>query len=145
MDVSRGLAPTRLTFGPAIGHHTPVWSPDGKWLAYYTTEKHGTSIARRPAIGGPEETLLVAENRVFPQDWSPDGQYLLYGKGAPGTYIEIWALPMFGEHKPFQIVPSGNHRSEFARFSPDGQWVAYTSDESGSGEVYVMPFRGSGK
>jgi eukaryotic-like serine/threonine-protein kinase len=142
-DVARGSR-TRLTFGPT-GNSSPVWSPDGKWLAYRTINKDGNALARRPAGGGPEEILLAAQDvSVLPDDWSPDGKYLLYEKGASGTHAELWVSPLFGERKPFQVVPSGAFQSRFARFSPDGRWLVYQSDESGRLEIYVVPFHSSG-
>lgn len=134
---------TRLTFGPT-GNSDPVWSPDAKWLAHRTVTKEGNAIARVPAAGGTDEILLAAREPVAPDDWSPDGKYLLYEKGASGTHAELWALPLSGERKPFQIVPSGPFQSRFGRFSPDGHWVVYQSDESGRLEIYVVPFRSSG-
>jgi Tol biopolymer transport system component len=145
MDVVRG-APIRLAFG--VGSVSPVWSPDGKWVAYSTGTKEGYAIARRLAAGGPEETLLSSADRtvrIVPQDWSADGKYLLYMKRAGGTHSEIWALPLMGARTPFQVVPSGTYTSEYPRLSPDMRWVAYWSDESGRREVYVVPFHGGGK
>ena len=143
MDVARGSR-ARLTFGP-LSDTAPVWSPDGKWVAYESDTKEGSAIVRRPAVGGPEETLLAGADQVFPQDWSSDGKYLLYVKGARGTHEEIWVLPLFGDRKPFQLVPSGAYMSLAAQFSPDMRWVAYSSNESGRQEVYIVPFHGAGK
>jgi Tol biopolymer transport system component len=143
MDV-RGVR-TRLTFGPTFNGN-PVWSPDGKSIAYRTrTAREGYyAIARRPAAGGPEETLLAGKEPMAPADWSADGKYLLYMKPAGGTRFEIWALSL-GDHKVFQVTPSGAYTSESPRFSPDARWVAYWSDESGRRDVYVVPFHGAGK
>jgi Tol biopolymer transport system component len=122
-----------------------VWSSDVRWIAYSTFPKAGDyGIARRLAAGGPEETMLAAKD-ISPADWSTDSKYLLYTKGAGGTRTEIWALPVVGEHTPFQVVPSGAYTSQYPRFSPDMRWVAYWSDESGRREVYVVPFHGAGK
>src|SRR5262249_37093132 len=83
---------------------------------------------------------------IRPDDWSSDGRYLLYSKGEPGRpHREIWALPLVGEGKPFQVMPSGAYISDSPRLSPDMRWVAYLSDESGRREVYIVPFHGGGK
>jgi eukaryotic-like serine/threonine-protein kinase len=87
MDVARGVR-SRLTFGPT-GNQSPVWSPDGKWIIYFTVTKEGFAMARRSATGGPEEILLSAADPIYPFDWSKDGKYLLYDKGARGTHVEI--------------------------------------------------------
>jgi serine/threonine protein kinase/Tol biopolymer transport system component len=142
MGVARGVR-QRLTFG--LSSINPVWSPDGKWVAYRTVTKEGFAIARRLSAGGPEETILSAKAMILPADWSTDGKYLLYVKAAEGTHSEIWALPLVGDRTPFQIVPSGAYTSEAPRFSPDMRWIAYWSDESGRPEVYVVPFHGGGK
>jgi len=142
MDVARGSR-ARLTFG-SLGGTAPVWSPDGKWVAYECDTKEGQSIMRRPSTGGPEETLLPSSDQVYPQDWSSDGKYLLYVKGARGAHEEIWVLPVAGDRKPLQLVPSGAYMSLAAQFSPDMHWVSYASNESGRQEVYVVPFRGGG-
>jgi Tol biopolymer transport system component len=143
VDVRRGSR-TRLSFGQG-GNSNPVWSPDGKWVAYFTQTKESYAIARTAAAGGTEEKLFSASERILPQDWSADGKYLLYQKSALGTPTEIWALPIVGGGKPFQVVPSGVFITSNARFSPDMRWVAYTSVESGRSEVYVAPFHGGGK
>jgi Tol biopolymer transport system component len=144
MDVTRGATPNRLTFGP-LPIAAPVWSPDGKWVAYRAATKEGYAIARRPSVGGPEETMLSAKDEIRPADWSKDGKYLLYTKSAGRTRLEIWALPLVGERTPFQVTPSGAYTSESPRLSSDMRWVAYWSDESGRREVYVVPFHGGGK
>jgi Tol biopolymer transport system component len=78
-------------------------------------------------------------------DWSPDGRYLLYDAGTIGrdNGMDIWALPMFGDVKPFPFVSAPGDQG-FAQFSPDGKWVAYASTETGRMEVYVVPFPSTG-
>jgi Tol biopolymer transport system component len=153
-DIPRGVL-ARLTFGP-VGDAVPVWSPDGKWIAYYdnnNVHNGALGIKRRPAAGGSEETLLTAAEAspgsanpgpIYPSYWSRDGKYLIYTKGAIGTHTQIWALPLFGDRKPVQLVPAGTFQSNYGSLSPDGKWLTYASDESGRYEVYVVPFLGSG-
>ncbi len=140
MDISRGVR-TRLTFGQ-VGNTFPAWSPDDQWIAYGTLARNGTAIYRRPAGGGAEELLLDAAGPRQTADWSPDGKYLLFVKGPVGSHQEIWALPLSGDRKPFQLVPSGALYSDEPHFSPDGHWIVYESNESGRAEIYVMTFGG---
>jgi eukaryotic-like serine/threonine-protein kinase len=137
LDVARGIR-TRLTFGP-VSNTFPVWSPDGKWIAY-TSDRNGRSnLLRKPSDGSGAEELLFSDEQVdVASDWSRDGKYLIYSRGLSVGDAGIWALPLEGEHKPSKILPRGID----PRLSPDGRWLAYTSDESGAPEVYVVPFRG---
>ena len=76
----------------------------------------------------------------MPDDWSQDGKYLIYSRGAFGSNWEIWALPLEGERKPWLVVPhAANSVGAQGRLSPDGRWLAYASTESGTPEVYVWP------
>ncbi|MGA8270082.1 MAG: protein kinase [Candidatus Sulfotelmatobacter sp.] len=137
LDVARGVR-TRLTFGP-VSNDFPVWSPDGKWIAYTSDRNDRSTLMRKPSDGGgAEETLLTDEQIAVPTDWSRDGKYLIYSRGMSVGEAGIWALPLEGERKPWQLLPRGM----FAHLSPDGRWLAYTSDESGGPQVYVVPFRG---
>jgi hypothetical protein len=132
-NISRGVG-TRFTFNTGI-EQLPVWSPDGSQIIF-SSDQHGHSDLYRKATNGSgsEELLLESDRIKEPQDYSPDGRYLLYAQEG-----DIWALPLFGERRPFPIVQSPFTES-LAAFSPDGRWVAYSSDESGSTEVYVVPF-----
>ncbi len=144
-DLVRGVK-TPQTFGSASaqGNIYPIWSPDGRRIAYgsYRDGKH--AIYLKTADGSSSEELLVegAERYKFPADWSPDGKVLAYQEGRPGGY-SIWILPMEGERKPYAF-----HESQFserqAAFSPDGKWLAYCSNESGEYRVYIAPFPGPG-
>ena len=133
MDTLIGVR-RRLTFGPTGNNH-PVWSPDGKWIAYDSATKNGTVIDRRSADGGAEEQMVADPGGdVNLDDWSQDGKYLLYEKD--GT----WALPLSGDHKAFQVTRPGEADTNYPDLSPDGRWLLYQSNESGRLEVYVVPF-----
>ncbi len=143
----------RYTFGNG-GAHSPQWSHDGKQIAYMTsgeTEGSRLHIVVKSSDGSGEVTDLLTTDFTPGEieqalwDWSPDGRYLLYGAGhsGKGNGWDIWALPMFGDHKPFPYV-SGPGDQHFAKFSPDGRWVAYASSETGQPEVYVAPFPWTG-
>jgi len=138
LDLTRGVR-TRVTFGP-VGNVSPVWSPDGKWIAYSSDQNGHFAICRKPSDGsGAEETLLTVEQQPELDDWSRDSKYLLYSLPAPdGPTRQIWSLPLDGERKPSSLGEQGM----FAKLSPDGRWLAYFSNESGRREVYVTPFGG---
>ncbi len=138
LDLARGVR-TRLTFGP-IGNVSPVWSPDGKWIAYSSARNGGFALCRKPSDGsGAEETLLTVTDQPALGDWSRDGKYLVYSLPIlSGQGRQIWALPLEGERKPSPIL----ERGAGGRLSPDGRWLAYSSGESGTVQLYVVPFGG---
>ena len=76
--------------------------------------------------------------------WSPDGRFILFANSSAKTARDIWAVPLDGDRKPFVVVQTGFEETA-GRFSPDGHWIAYTSNESGRNEVYVQPFPGPGR
>jgi eukaryotic-like serine/threonine-protein kinase len=144
-DLARGIR-TRLTFGP-IYNNGPLWSPDGKWIVYTSNRNGRYQLFRKPSDGGGAEEELVNDDQLlFPGDWSHDGKYILYARGTPGAQ-DIWALPLEGDRKPFEVVPTTPSTFRIdPKLSPDGRWLAYLSNESGSAQIYVAAFRGgSGK
>jgi serine/threonine protein kinase len=141
LDLVRGVR-TRLTFGP-VGNTYPIWSPDGKWIVY-TSDRNGRSnLCRKLADGsGAEETLLTDDQITVATDWSRDGKTILYMRGPVGSN-EVWALPLEGDRKPRVVVKRAeNSFSVFAHLSPDSHWLAYTTNESGAPQVYVVAFDG---
>ena len=134
-DFARGSA-TRLTFGPGSGFN-PIWSPDGRYVAY---DRVGVGIFRKAANGsGSEELLLREEALAVPKSWSPDGKFLLYAQINPRTGADLLGIPVVPDPKPF-VVAQSPATDDQGQFSPDGRWVAYTSNQSGQSEIYVIPF-----
>src|SRR6266436_163314 len=86
-----------------------------------------------------EELLLESPQDKAVNDWSADGRFLLYHSHDPHRDRDLWVLPLDGDHKPWVFLKT-NFNERWARFSPDGRWVAYTSNESGHDEIYVRPF-----
>jgi hypothetical protein len=143
-DLERGTA-SRFTFDPGVDTN-PAWAPDGSLIAFASNREGSFDIyVKDEAGGGDVEKLLSSENGIHPADWSRDGRFLLYSLLAGGNSWDVWALPVDPPGEPFPVV-----ESEFLNvrpvFSPDGQWIAYESDETGRFEVYVRKFPGpSGK
>jgi serine/threonine-protein kinase len=134
---------TRLTFDE---HSTaPVWSPDGKRIAFTTTRRTGPAILAKSADGsGAEEILVPGESLILvPTSWSSDGKFLAYWTVGSETGRDVWIAPLTGEGKRQPFLQTKFNEMQ-ARFSPDGRWVAYMSEESGRYEVYVQPFPGPG-
>ncbi|MEK7757119.1 MAG: hypothetical protein AAB385_07890, partial [Planctomycetota bacterium] len=142
-DVARGVR-SRLTFGDAANLN-PIWSPDGQSLVYASlflaSPKATHRISRRPAMGGDEEVLYTSNEETWVTDWSSDGKYLLLCKGKyiGGSPCDIWVLPLVGERVPFPLVKTPFLEAD-ARFSPDGKWIAYQSNETDQWEIYIVPF-----
>jgi serine/threonine protein kinase len=133
-EPARG-ATTRLTFDPALDQ-TPVWSPDGKQILFASSRRVGFRLYLKNADGsGPEEEVadLGAGLQVHAWDWSRDGKNVLVRKGNELWYLS-WpqrvAMPLF----------QAKWTVRNAQFSPDGRWMAYASNETGSMEIYVSPF-----
>jgi Tol biopolymer transport system component len=142
-DVARGVQ-TRLTFGP-VENNSPLWSADGKWIAYTSMASNiHAKIYRKPSNGGGAEELLLSDDQVVAAtDVSRDGKYLIYSRGPGAVNWEIWALPLEGDRKPWLVVRrTPNSFAAEGHLSPDGHWLVYTSQESGRPEVYVVAFRG---
>ncbi|MGD0515857.1 MAG: protein kinase [Terriglobales bacterium] len=143
-----GGQPTRITFGP--DDYWPVWSPDGKQIAYRVREDDKVSIRRRSLDGRqPEEVLYQNDAYINGSaiDWSPDGKYLSLDLETKDGIYSNWILPLTGDRKIFQ-PPAASHMtaSQYdGRFSSDGRWLAYFSYETGRPEVYVVPFEAGAK
>jgi Tol biopolymer transport system component/DNA-binding winged helix-turn-helix (wHTH) protein len=146
IDVQRGNR-MPLTFDVA-SDVAAVWSPDGTWLAYGSGRNgmptEASSIYRRAANGtGPEDLLFEGrpDENLYPTDWSRDERFILFARGLRPTKnekLEVWVLDTADRTAhplitaPFFNVP--------ARLSPDGRWLAYSTNESGESQVIVVSF-----
>jgi Tol biopolymer transport system component len=130
-DVARGIT-SRITTTPTTGESNPQWSPDGRSLVYASNR----GIVRVQADGSGEEEIVgpIQSPNLRVTDWSADGRSLLFSQ--TGKAQDIWVLPLDGARSPRPLL--GNDFSEReGRFSPDGRWVAFSSDQSGEFEVYL--------
>jgi eukaryotic-like serine/threonine-protein kinase len=142
-DLSRETL-TRFSF-EGNTNSGPIWTTDGKRIAFLSTNNDGPwNFFWRLADGsGGLEQLTSDGDLLSPSSWSPNGQLLAFDKVNDITGNDIWVLRL-GDHKaqPFLRTP---FKEGAPRFSPDGQWLAYVSDESSRYEIYVRPYPGSGE
>ena len=141
LNVASGAA-SRLTFDS--GNFAPIWSPDGRLIAFGSQRHVGTRIIngvfQKAASGiGEVEVLVSGRLTTIPTDWSRDGRFIIYSDQDPATKSDLWALPLAGDRTPILLVRT-NGSDDFGQVSPDGRWLAYTSDASGREEVFVQAF-----
>jgi serine/threonine protein kinase len=142
IDVASG-ATTRLTTNPA-NDWWPVWSPDGKQILFGSDRLGGTGskpFLKTALEAGIAETPLETNTSLAdfpPADWSRTGWMAFNAYQRPNR-VEIWVMNVF-QGKAFLFLASES-RDTLPRFSPDGKWIAYASDETGRSEVYIRPFR----
>jgi Tol biopolymer transport system component len=139
-EASGGLA-TRLTTHQALDS-APVWSPDGRRIAFFSLRLSHPDLFVKNADGsGQDELLLRADSSKYTTDWSSGGTLLYQILDVPSN-IELWVISL-GDRRPAPFLKS-SFGVGHGQFSPDGRWVAYASNESGTWEVYVAPFPGPG-
>jgi len=145
IDTARDV-PNRLTFeGANISGLT--WSPDGRQIAFVKAGSPPNLSLLTVTTPNMTQPLVTSPNtQTFP-DWSPDGRFLLYAEDlndpSSTTRTDLQLLPLDGSRTPMPYL-STRFSETRGRFSPDGKWVAYTSDESGGNEVYVQSFPAGG-
>ena len=134
-----GNNPVRFTFDPG-SDILGLWSPEGQRIVWSSTRNGSFDLYEKEVGNKGQDTLLLrSEQPKFPLDWSRDGRFLLYRQINPQTNHDIYVLPTSGERKPFPYLQTPAMENGGA-FSPDGNWIAYNSDESGRYEVYVESF-----
>ena len=132
----------RLT--TAGSNSRPTWYPDGKRVTFKSFREGAFTIAQRLADGsGTEQRLITNRYSLVPGSWSPDGNVLAFQQSTASGNGELWTLPMNGDRTPKPFLQT-SWTAWGPGFSPDGHWIAYTADESGRSEVYVMPYPGPG-
>jgi serine/threonine-protein kinase len=133
---------SRLTLAGNNGF--PIWSPDGKWVAFNSDRGGAWNLFRKPADGSDEaERLTTSEHWQVPYSWSRDGKRIAFVDWSE-TGGDIWLLSTEGDKSPEPFLVTQFEESAPA-FSPEGRWIAYYSSESGRPELYVQPFPGPGR
>jgi Tol biopolymer transport system component len=142
MDLTRGAL--RRVTSHAAHENGPVWSPDSSQLAFGSDRKSGVLDLYVKPLNGSGETLLIESARdKTASDWSPDGKWLAYSDTDPKTGRDVWVWPLVGSQKPM-VIANGSAGEMIGRFSPDGRWIVFQSDESSRFEIYAQPFPGPG-
>ncbi|HYX21184.1 MAG TPA: hypothetical protein VFA98_10110, partial [Thermoanaerobaculia bacterium] len=140
-ELGRGIS-SRFVFG-GQGSHSPIWSPDGKLVAYGDIV---SGIAVKAADGTAEPRIIWSgKTNAWPLSWAPDGKSIVFRIQDPKTGgLDLWIVGADGKEpgRPLIATPAEELAAEI---SPDGKWLAYTSTESGRREVYVVPFPGLGE
>ena len=140
-EVDRPLK-RRLTFH-AASEGRPIWSPSGEEITFRSSRQGNKGIYSRPADGtGEPELLAGVDVQEYPNDWSHDGKYLLYRVDDLENGWDLWYLKRKEAGGSFDSVPflQTSFNEGPAKFSPQGRFVAYVSDQSGQNQVYVRPF-----
>ena len=140
MDLERGGS-SRFTYDTG-NDQLPTWSPDGAWIVF-SSNRAGRNNLYLKSVGGAlgsEELLLDTPNNKQPQHWSNDGRFLLYYEIDPKTGRDLWALERTGGSWKRRVVANTQFDERGGQLSPDAQWVAYETNESGRFEVVVQSF-----
>jgi Tol biopolymer transport system component len=137
---SDGTAGRKMT-GPGLSH-SPIWSPDGRRLVLARAFETSPKLFLRSLEGQEVEEPLPRADFQLPTDWSPDGRFVVYNNtGTPLTQNEqhgdIWAVDLERGRRLVPLIVTPHHEAN-AAFSPDGEWIAFTSMESGRPELYIQ-------
>jgi serine/threonine protein kinase len=124
--------------------HAPVWTPDGAEICYRSWRAGSMTMWRMPVDrSAPSARLATLEGSQSAVAVSPDGRYLSFNQMKPGAPASVYVLPLTGESAPQPAIES-NFNAAAAKFSPDGRWITYCSNESGRPEIYIEPWPGPG-
>jgi eukaryotic-like serine/threonine-protein kinase len=132
---------SRLT---TIGSN-PVWSRDGSHITFSSSQDSGVlSLYQRSMVGTEREQLIFKSGRsAWVNDASTDGRYILFAVLDATTKLDLWLLPTAGARRPIPFLATPFNEFQ-AQISPNGRWVAFTADETGTWEVYVRAFPTAG-
>jgi serine/threonine protein kinase len=138
LDLKRGTS-SRLTFDPADDLN-PVWSSGGRQI-FFTSERKGFRDIYQKVVSGADAEAVVFESKATKSldDVSADGHYILYDTGPSGGTTGLWVWHPARDGKPFPFLQT-TFSARQGQLSPDGRWIAYSANESGSYDVYVQTF-----
>jgi eukaryotic-like serine/threonine-protein kinase len=135
---------TRFTSDPA-DENWLIWSSDSQRVVLNSFGREHLDLFEAAAKNlEPRAVLMQDAIAKWPVSWSRDGRFLLYVTNSRTTSNDIWVLPLTGDRTPVPFLRT-DASENWAAFSPDGKWVAYSSTDSGTIEVYVSPFPSNGK
>jgi Tol biopolymer transport system component len=138
LEVASG-ATTRFTSDPGW-EAFPIWSPDGSRIVFTSNRSGVYDLYQKASSGaGNEELLYQSSEGKGPTSWSPDGKFLIYYSIGQPTHVRLLATAGPADRKPIPLVDT-QFTSITGRFSPDGRWIVYSSNESGKNEISVRPF-----
>ena len=145
LELARGI--TRPLTSERGTENSPIWSPDGRTIMY-SADRHGApNLHVRDVSGAGDEREIVPPASGGPQvtgSYTPDGKSFVFAQPNPGTDYDIMLAPLDGSSAPV-VVAQTRHREISPRLSADGQWLAFTSNESGRFEIYVQPLHDSSR
>ncbi len=133
---------SRFTFGSADERY-PIWSPDGKMIAFSSTAA-GLEIRVKSASGATDERVLPSSKNMVPSAWSPDGRSLLATRWDPRKMAPLEVMLYSLEQQTMRPFLSTGSGDQAATFSPDGQWVAWVSGPGDRAQIYVTSFASPG-
>jgi eukaryotic-like serine/threonine-protein kinase len=132
----------KITLSPDYDEE-PVWSPDGTEMVHVGNDAGQRTMMRVRLDGSvPPVELMRGTAQFAAVAWSPDRRYILYRTNAPGSGRDLLAFPADEPKKAVPLLTGPGNEGPNAVFSPDGRWIAFVSDRSGSFETYIARFRG---
>ena len=138
LDASRG-GEVRFTLNPGFDGN-PVWSPDGDRIVFTSMRAGGDGLYEKDLLEARPPRLLLERSGVNPPyAWSADGAFVSVSVLSPDTSYDILLLPMSGDHQPTIFLQTPYYEG-LGMSSPDGRWMAYSSEESGDRQIYIQPF-----